>query len=131
VRKIVAAIAAGGLSLTLLGCPGGHVEEPEAMALPPDLRADYDVFALRCSKCHSLARPLNSGIDDDEFWKKYVERMRRQPGSGISVEDSVPILRFLHAYSLQERAKREQRTGVLPGGASFVEGDAAVPEGGR
>ena len=82
-------------------------QEPEAAALPPNVYADYLVFAQRCSKCHSLARPLNSGIDTDEYWALYVERMRRQPASGISVADTVPILRFLHAYSIEQRKKKE------------------------
>ena len=60
---------------------------------------------MRCSKCHSLARPLNSGIIDDGYWKLYVARMRRQPGSGISLEDTDQILRFLHYYSMEEIRK--------------------------
>jgi hypothetical protein len=130
-RALLVAIAAGGLVLTALGCSGGHAGEPEVTALPLDVRADYAVFALRCSKCHSLARPLNSGVEDDGYWKMYVERMRRQPGSGISVEDSLPILRFLHAYSLQERKKREQRMGVAPGDASSGDGDPVLSTGPR
>jgi hypothetical protein len=76
-------------------------------ALPPPVRADYEVFAQRCSKCHSLARPLSSGIEDDSYWRMYVTRMRRQPGSGISIEDTVKILRFLSYYSRELKAKRE------------------------
>ena len=34
------------------------------------------------------------------MWADYVDRMRRQPGSGISPADTRPILRFLHYYSL-------------------------------
>jgi hypothetical protein len=99
-----------GLSLLLgvFGCAGSHVDDPES-ALPADVRADYAVFALRCSKCHSLARPLNSGIDTDEYWKMYVERMRRQPASGISVADTVPILRFLHVFSIAERKRKQEQ----------------------
>ncbi len=67
--------------------------------LPAEVRPDYTVFARRCSKCHQLARPLNSGIREDAMWADYVERMRRQPGSGITRADTVPILRFLHYYS--------------------------------
>src|SRR5215472_2891348 len=78
-----------------------HKEGYDASKLPPELVPDYALFAQRCSKCHSLARPLNSGIDSDEYWAEYVERMRLQPGSGISVEDKTPILRFLHYYSLE------------------------------
>jgi hypothetical protein len=33
------------------------------------------------------------------MWADYVDRMRRQPGSGISPADTRPILRFLHYYS--------------------------------
>jgi hypothetical protein len=71
--------------------------------LPPDVRADYEVFAQRCSKCHSLARPLLSRISDDNVWKEYVERMRRQASSGISPGDEPPILRFLHYYAVEKK----------------------------
>jgi hypothetical protein len=81
------------------GC-AAHREGLDPMQLPPDLRADYAVFAHRCSKCHALARALNSGIDEDSGWVAYVTRMRRQPGSGIAPGDVAPILRFLHHYTL-------------------------------
>jgi hypothetical protein len=77
--------------------------------IPGNLRADYGVFAQRCSKCHSLSRPLNSGITDDAYWSMYVERMRRQPASGISPEDTGPILRFLRYYSA-DPARQKERT---------------------
>jgi hypothetical protein len=67
--------------------------------LPAEVRDDYAVFARRCSKCHSLARPLYSTIDHDSWWEAYVNRMRRQPGSGIAPGDVAPILRFLHYYT--------------------------------
>ncbi len=96
-------MAATGLVVALVaGCSGGMFERGEGLdvrTVPPDLRADYALFAQRCSKCHSLARPLNSGITSDEFWRLYVERMRRQPGSGINAGDAYYILRFLHWYS--------------------------------
>jgi mono/diheme cytochrome c family protein len=85
---------------------GGPAEGLAEIELPAEVRADYQVFAQRCSKCHSLARPLRSGITDDAFWKEYVDRMRRQAGSGISPSDEEPILRFLHYYSLEEKRKR-------------------------
>jgi hypothetical protein len=94
------------------GCtPAGQwAEGLNESTVPDDIRPDYLLFAQRCSKCHSLARPLGSGITDDTFWRRYVERMRRQPGSGISPEDETPILRFLHYYSL-ETLKRKQAGG--------------------
>ena len=99
----------GVIALAVQCGPMHGSDEVDTAKLPPDLRADYAVFAQRCSKCHSLARPLTSGIDDDEYWKRYVERMRRQPASGISPEDEVPILRFLHYFSEEQKKKKGER----------------------
>ncbi len=95
-----AAAACGGASFLERG------EGLPPSAVPPEEQADYAVFTQRCSKCHSLARPLESGITEDSFWRMYVEKMRRQPGSGITEEDTVPILRFLHWYSAQQTTKK-------------------------
>jgi hypothetical protein len=109
----------------LFGCPAERLEGIGPVdALPPAVRADYEVFAQRCSKCHSLARPLNSGIEDDEFWKMYVARMRRQPGSGISVEDTVGILRFLSFYSREQRERRTKKEVIDAAPAPLAEIDA-------
>jgi hypothetical protein len=94
------------LAAALVACPVARPEGLERSGLPPEVRADYDTFALRCSRCHSLARPLNSGIDDDAYWELYVRRMRRQPGSGITAEDETVILRFLHFYSVQRKREK-------------------------
>lgn len=88
------------LALIVASCHGEGLETAE---VPEGLRADYALFAQRCSRCHSLARPLQSGITDDAFWRRYVEQMRLKPGSGISREDEEGILRFLHFYSLRQR----------------------------
>ena len=90
---------AAALILVAAGCATTAGDGLDVARLPPDIRPDYALFARRCSKCHQLARPLGSGIHDDTEWADYVERMRRQPGSGISPADTKPILRFLHYYS--------------------------------
>ena len=82
-----------------------HVEGVDVSAYPPEVRDDYQLFTIRCSKCHALSRALQSGIVDDAYWADYVERMRRQPGSGIAPEESPRIQRFLHYYSLSVRAR--------------------------
>ena len=105
-RLLLLAVAAAEFAST--GCPA-EAPPSESSNLPESVRADYAVFAQRCSKCHSLSRPLNSGIVDDDYWAMYVARMRRQPGSGISPEDAKEILRFLHYYSLEERRKQEHK----------------------
>jgi hypothetical protein len=82
--------------------------------LPETVRADYQVFARRCSKCHSLARPLTSGITDMGQWERYVARMRMQPGSGINAADEAIVLRFLKHYSAEELRKKAERNAPKP-----------------
>jgi mono/diheme cytochrome c family protein len=103
-----------------LGACASTMELSEGMdvsAVPQEEQADYAVFAQRCSKCHSLARPLNSGITDDGYWRMYVEKMKRQPGSGITENDRAPILRFLHWYS-GLKAKVDTKADPKPDGGS-------------
>jgi hypothetical protein len=101
-------LLSGVLSGLLAGCGSSeHARDGlDPSRFPADVRADYEVFARRCSKCHSLSRPLNSGIDDDAYWAAYVARMRRQPSSGISHQDELTVLRFLHFYSLEQKQKK-------------------------
>ena len=109
----LAGVTLAAACTTTAGLLQGDGIDPRAVA--GDARADYELFAQRCSKCHPLSRALNSGIDDDEFWKRYVERMRRQPASGISPEDTTPILRFLHRYSVEvKRARAAGQKSLLP-----------------
>lgn len=72
--------------------------------IPTERRAEYNLFADRCSRCHSLARPLNAGITREDEWRNYVRRMRRQPSSGISPDDEAPLVRFLVWYSANRQA---------------------------
>lgn len=92
---------------TVVGCSGARRSDGlDVSSMPPEVASDYQIFAQRCSKCHTLARPLNSGITDDSFWRIYVSRMRRMQGSGISEADAERILRFLHYYSADQLAKK-------------------------
>jgi hypothetical protein len=70
---------------------------------PPDIQQAYEVFAQRCSRCHTLARPLNARITDPQHWVRYVARMRRQPGSGINHGNADIILKFLLYYHRPDR----------------------------
>lgn len=106
VRSLALALLAVSCSVVACAPRGEPAEGLAESTLPVELRADYELYAQRCSKCHSLARSLQSGITDDRFWLEYVERMRRQAGSGISPRDVEPILRFLHYYSLEEKRRR-------------------------
>ena len=84
------------------GCAALHEnregDNVDVSSYPPDVQRAYEVFALRCSRCHTLARPLNARITDPQHWIRYVTRMRRQPGSGIDHNNADLILKFLLYY---------------------------------
>ncbi len=107
----------GCAAFVAVGVASGCRPSSEALdpgTLPENVRADYQVFARRCSKCHSLSRPLTAGITDQGHWENYVRRMRMQPASGINAEDQVVILRFLKYYSDEERKKKSDKNGESP-----------------
>src|SRR5262245_5334986 len=116
------------LSAAIAACAAARSEGLDVAELPLEVRSDYELFAVRCSKCHSLARPLESGIKDDVFWAKYVERMRRQPGSGISPADEIPILRFLHYYSLDKKAPETAPDKKAPAASPDKKAPGASPD---
>lgn len=109
-------IAASVLMLAATTCrlEAPRVEGLDPGQMPQDVRADYALFAQRCSKCHTLSRPLQSGISDDTYWAAYVERMRRQPGSGISPDDATHILRFLHYFSTGMLVRHQDERTTVP-----------------
>lgn len=63
-------------------------------ALPPEQTENYEVFRVRCSKCHALEKPLNVHQTPDG-WRRYVGKMKRRPGSGISEQAGDKIIDFL------------------------------------
>ena len=66
----------------------------DVSAYPPEQQKSYAVFAQKCSKCHTLARPINSSLQAGD-WSAYVNRMSRKSGSGISPHDGETVLTFL------------------------------------
>jgi len=96
------ALCAALLSVLLLGCAGGHEtrrgDRVDVSSYPEDIQHAYRVFEFRCSRCHTLARPLNARISDPQHWVRYVRRMRRQSGSGIDEQNGETILKFLLYY---------------------------------
>ena len=111
-RPLAAFAAAALVTVVVSACQRG--EGLDTSKMPENIRADYALFANRCSKCHSLARPLTSNITDDEQWVLYVNRMRRQPGSGISRTDQEGILRFLKYYAAELRRTQAEKNGGGP-----------------
>jgi hypothetical protein len=102
---LAAALCVAACTTGRAGLRGGLRDE-EVSALPPPVAESYQLFASRCSRCHTLARPLDARITDRAHWRAYVERMRKTPGSGISERDASEIMIFLghRADTLAKRA---------------------------
>jgi hypothetical protein len=105
------------LAALILSCAGTSSvrsgDRIDVSKYPKDIQAAYPVFATRCSRCHTLARPLNARIRDSEHWVRYVTRMRRNPSSGINAKDADIILKFLLYYT-QQVAAEESGTSSAP-----------------
>ncbi len=61
---------------------------------PAEMQAAYKLFASKCSKCHTIARPINTMMTRSE-WERYVKRMMHKPNSGISDKQGKEIFDFL------------------------------------
>lgn len=68
---------------------------------PPEQQKAYKLFVNKCSKCHTIARPINTTMTKPE-WERYVKRMMHKPSSGISDKQGKDIFEFL-AYDQQMR----------------------------
>jgi hypothetical protein len=99
------------LGAVAFGCAGSnrlrHGDSVDVSSYPQDVQAAYEVFAVRCSRCHTLARPLNARITDGQHWVRYVTRMRRNPSSGINEKNADIILHFL-LYYMHQRALEDK-----------------------
>src|SRR5674476_1437205 len=78
---------------------------------PAEIQKDYKLFSSKCSKCHTIARPLNTMMSRDE-WERYVKRMMHKPNSGISDSQGKDIFAFL----MHDQAERKDKnpTAFLP-----------------
>lgn len=66
----------------------------DVSAYPQEMQEAYKVFERKCSRCHTLARPINSDFESEE-WRTYVYKMMRKPGSGLTPKTAEPIIEFL------------------------------------
>lgn len=61
---------------------------------PAEQQKGYKVFTDKCSKCHTIARPINTMMTTAE-WERYVKRMMHKPNSGINDAQGKTIFEFL------------------------------------
>jgi hypothetical protein len=65
---------------------------------PPEHQKEYEIYSVKCAKCHPLARSVNARYSAQD-WKRYMKRMIRRPNSGINEEQAVVIYEFLKFHS--------------------------------
>ena len=75
---------------------------------PAPTQAAYKVFSSKCSKCHTIARPINTMMKRDE-WERYVKRMMHKPNSGIGDNQGKEIFEFL-VYDQTNRKDKDPKT---------------------
>ena len=71
---------------------------------PSDMKTKYKVFADKCSKCHTIARPINCEFALEDEWERYIKRMMNKAGTLISADDGKQIFEFL-VYDSKTRKK--------------------------
>jgi hypothetical protein len=74
---------------------------------PPEIQSAYKLFTSKCSKCHTIARPINTMMTRDE-WERYVKRMMHKPNSGISDKQGKEIFDFV-AYDQVNRKDKDPK----------------------
>lgn len=105
-RLAMAALAVVTTSSAVAGAPDERAPDTvDTSNFTPEMKGHYEVFALKCSKCHSLSRPLNVRLSATE-WKLYLKKMIRRPGSGINEEAARRVYEFLKFYA-EQKAKEE------------------------
>ena len=92
----------------------GKEQRLDTKGFPDDQLKRYKIFAAKCTKCHTLVRPLSAvstGVTpvtgdpfDARYVSKYVGKMMRKLNSGIVREDAQEIARFL-IYALKLKDK--------------------------
>jgi cytochrome c5 len=79
----------------------------DVSAYPAPQQGAYKLFTTKCSKCHTIARPMNTMMKRDE-WERYVKRMMHKPNSGISDAQGKQIFEFL-VYDQTERKDKNPK----------------------
>lgn len=76
----------------------------DVSSYPPEIKKAYKTFAEKCSKCHTIARPINTTMTRPE-WERYVKRMMHKPNSGINEKQGKEIFDFIIYDETNRKAK--------------------------
>ncbi|MBI3088270.1 MAG: hypothetical protein HYY91_05240 [Candidatus Omnitrophica bacterium] len=84
-------------------------DEIDVSGYPPQMQRSYALFARRCSRCHTLARAVNSQWASPAFWEHYVRVMWHKPGSQINGSEARQLWEFLvHDSQVRKLDRREE-----------------------
>jgi len=84
----------------------------DVSAYPAEMQHGYRLFRSKCSKCHTIARPINTTMSREE-WERYVKRMMHKPNSGISDKQGKEIFDFI-MYDESHRKAKNPKTFYRP-----------------
>jgi hypothetical protein len=80
---------------------------------PPEMKEKYRIFADLCSRCHTLARAINSDFVLPDDWERYIKKMMRRGKGVIDAEDAVQIYEFVvYDSKIRKKTLYEQRLAV-------------------
>ncbi len=89
----------------------GEAMRLDASGFPADMKARYEIMAVRCIKCHSMERviialktgiaPISGQPFDKNSTKAYGIKMMRKPDSNMSKEEVKAVVELLN-YLLDE-----------------------------
>lgn len=88
-----------------------------------EMQTSYTLFASKCVKCHTLARPINSQFVLPGEWERYIKRMVYKPDSKMTEDNGKTIYRFL-VYDSSIRKAASLHTHLS--GLSNEEREAAI-----
>ena len=84
-------------------------EEVDVSGYPLMQRRNYRTFVAACSRCHGLARTVNSPLVSRAWWEFYVMSMRARSNWSereLTREEAAAVLDFLEYDGRERKAKR-------------------------
>lgn len=96
-------------------------DEIDVSDYPAQQKYNYGIFRRQCSRCHTLARAVNSPVQSRTYWHYHLVRMslrsRLAPEGPIPAEEVRAILDFLEydarVRKVEDRARFEGNTEEL------------------
>lgn len=83
----------------------------DVSSFPEEMQRSYELFAVKCKLCHTLARPINTDFPARD-WMLYTKKMMSKAEGWISPADGKTIYKFLEFYQAKkDQAKKDRGPG--------------------